>query len=61
MRDDTIKDKADHVSKVLPQISEEGQEYLKNVAQALLLVQNPAVSPLTGKHEQDAKTSEESP
>jgi hypothetical protein len=40
-----INDKNDYVARIYPQISDEGQEYLKNIAQAMLLIQNPASVP----------------
>jgi hypothetical protein len=35
--------KIDYVAETLPQISREGQEYLQNIAQAMLQIQNTAV------------------
>jgi hypothetical protein len=48
------------VAKVFPKISEQGQEYLEQVARALLLLQNPAVTPLAGKDKDDKKTVQDS-
>ncbi|MDR2185471.1 MAG: hypothetical protein LBO80_07385 [Treponema sp.] len=60
MEDKAIKDKAAYVAKVFPQISDRGEEYLEKVARALFLLQNPAVTPLAGKDEDDKKPAQKS-
>jgi hypothetical protein len=54
-RNKDIKDKEAYVSEVLPQISEQGRDYLAKIARALLLLQSPALKPLTGKDEDNKK------
>jgi hypothetical protein len=39
------------VVKVFPRISEQGQDYLEKIAQALFLLQNPAVPSFAGDEE----------
>jgi hypothetical protein len=39
----TVKDKVDQVNAVLPQLSEQGQDYLLGIAQAMNLIEKPAV------------------
>jgi hypothetical protein len=43
------------VTKVLPQISKEGREYLEKIARALFLLQNSAPRPFAGKREDGKK------
>jgi len=43
------KDKTEYVATVYPQISKKGREYLKNIAQAMLKIQEPGSSPIPSK------------
>jgi hypothetical protein len=57
----TIIDKNDYVARIYPQISDEGQEYLKNIAQAMLSIQNQAGgdSPVPNDPGKDGKEAAE--
>jgi hypothetical protein len=57
----TINEKNDYVTRMYPQISDEGQKYLKNIAQAMLLIQNPVVSPVPELTRRANTVSEGSP
>jgi hypothetical protein len=42
----TIQDKVDYVRTTFPQLSEEGQAYLRSIAQAMRLIDKPAGLPV---------------
>ncbi|MDR2741286.1 MAG: hypothetical protein LBB98_03935 [Treponema sp.] len=51
-------EKVNYVNTVFPKLSERGQKYLQRIAQAMLFIQDPALSPVQddqdGRHKNEA-------